>query len=41
MSIGRLGFIEIDIFSVLIDILALIGLQITAAYMIDKKLDIY
>lgn len=41
MSIGRLGFIEIDLFSVLIDIIALIGLQIAAAYMIDKKLDIY
>lgn len=40
LSIGRLGLIEIDIFSVILDILALIGLQIAAAYMIDKKLDI-
>lgn len=41
MNLGRLGIIEIDLFSVFIDIIALIGLQITAAYMIDKKLDIY
>lgn len=41
MSIGRLGLVKIDIFSVFIDIIALISLQITAAYMIDNKLDIY
>lgn len=40
LSIGKLGIIEIDIFSVVIDIIALVGLQIVAAYMIDKKLDI-
>lgn len=41
MSIGRLSLIEIDIFSTLIDLVALIGLQLIAAHMIDKKLDIY
>ncbi|MEG0307468.1 MAG: hypothetical protein RR636_05955 [Clostridium sp.] len=40
VSIGRLGFIEIDIFSVILDTIALIALQFVAAYMIDKKLDI-
>lgn len=40
MSLGRLGLIQIDIFSVIIDIISLVGLQIVAAYMIDRKLDI-
>ncbi len=41
MNIGRLGLIEIDIFSALLDLIVLIGLQLVAAHMIDKKLDIY
>lgn len=40
MVIGKSGAIEIDIFSVLIDTLALIILQFVAANRIDKKLDI-
>lgn len=40
LSIGRLGLIKIDIFSVILDIITLLALQIVAAYMIDKKLDI-
>ncbi|MEG1255065.1 hypothetical protein [Clostridium sp.] len=40
VSIGKLGFIEIDIFSVILDMIALVALQLVAAYMIDKKLDI-
>lgn len=41
LSIGRLGLIEIDIFSSILDLIALIVLQLVAAHMIDKKLDIY
>lgn len=40
MTIGKYGAIEIDIFSVLIDTLAIIILQLVAANRIDKKLDI-
>ncbi|HAK42476.1 MAG TPA: hypothetical protein DCM59_06915 [Clostridium sp.] len=40
MTIGKYGSIEIDIFSVLIDTLAIIILQLVAANIIDKKLDI-
>lgn len=40
MTIGKYGAIEIDIFSVLIDTLAIIILQLVAANIIDKKLDI-
>ncbi len=40
MTIGKYGAIELDIFAIIIDILALIILQIVAANRIDKKLDI-
>lgn len=40
MTIGKYGAIEIDIFSVLVDTLAIIILQLVAANRIDKKLDI-
>lgn len=40
MTIGKYGAIELDIFAIIIDTLALIILQLVAANRIDKKLDI-
>lgn len=41
MTLGNLRLIEIDIFSLILDILALVLLQGISAYIIDNKLDIY
>lgn len=40
ITIGKYGAIEVDIFSILINLIALITLQLIAANRIDRKLDI-
>lgn len=41
VSVNIFGTVHIDIFSVVLNIIAIVTLQLIAAYMIDKKLDIY